>query len=70
MFNRPYGFKIYKIVYDPTGLMKNVSEESMDLSYKLTIEEVEIWRTKFFAYVHEVYRESNEKRNILCPALY
>lgn len=45
-----------KIVHDTTGLMKDVLEKSMVLAYLPTIQEVEIWRTKFFAYVHEAYR--------------
>lgn len=45
-----------KIVYDTTGLMKDVLQKSMSLSYKPTVGEVELWRTKFFAYVHEAYR--------------
>ncbi|KKI91323.1 hypothetical protein WQ54_15375 [Bacillus sp. SA1-12] len=45
-----------KIVLDTTGLIKEVLKKSMALSYIPTVEEVEIWRTKFFAYVHEAYR--------------
>lgn len=50
-----------RIVYDITGFMKNILEKSTSLSYQLTIEEVDIWRTKFFAYVHEVYRRMMRK---------
>ncbi len=45
-----------KIVHDPTRLMEKICERSRALSYVPTIEELEIWRTKFFAYVHEAYR--------------
>lgn len=45
-----------KIVHDSTGLIKEILNESMALSYIPTVEEVEIWRTKFFAHIHEAYR--------------
>lgn len=45
-----------KIVYDPEGHINSIRQQSLQLSYSPTIEEVEIWRTKFFAYVHEFYR--------------
>lgn len=45
-----------KIVLDRTGIMKKTLQQSNALSYVPTIEEVETWRTKFFAYVHETYR--------------
>ncbi|MQR97074.1 aminoglycoside 6-adenylyltransferase [Fictibacillus phosphorivorans] len=45
-----------KIVYDPEGHVKSIRQQSLQLSYTPTIEEVELWRTKFFAYVHEFYR--------------
>ncbi len=45
-----------KIVYDPEGHVNSIRQQSLQLSYSPTIEEVEIWRTKFFAYVHEFYR--------------
>ena len=45
-----------KIVLDRTGIMKKTLQQSNALLYVPTIEEVETWRTKFFAYVHETYR--------------
>jgi hypothetical protein len=45
-----------KIVHDTTGLIKDVLTKSVDLSYRPSVEEVEHWRTKFFAYIHETYR--------------
>jgi predicted nucleotidyltransferase len=45
-----------KIVYDPYGIVKEIYEKSQALDYRLTIEEFEIWRGKFFAHMHEVYR--------------
>ncbi|MGD6834432.1 aminoglycoside 6-adenylyltransferase [Sutcliffiella halmapala] len=50
-----------KIVHDTTGLMSNVLAKSMSLSYIPTTQEVELWRTKFFAYVHEAYRRVMRK---------
>lgn len=45
-----------KIVYAPEGHVNFIRQQSLQLSYSPTIEEVEIWRSKFFAYVHEFYR--------------
>lgn len=50
-----------KIVHDTNGLVNDVLERSMSLSYKPNVEEIEIWRTKFFAYVHEAYRRTMRK---------
>lgn len=50
-----------KIVHDTDDLMKDILEESMKLSYKPTVQEVEIWRNKFFATVHEAYRRMMRK---------
>lgn len=49
------------IVYDKTGFMEDVLDQSKKLSYSPTVQEVEIWRTKFFAYVHEAYRRVHRK---------
>ncbi|ANX12584.1 hypothetical protein ABE41_011230 [Fictibacillus arsenicus] len=45
-----------KIIYDPHKIVEKVLHESKTLSYQLTEEEFEIWRGKFFAHMHEVYR--------------
>jgi hypothetical protein len=45
-----------KIVYDPYGIVKDIHKKSQAFNYRLTIEEFEIWRGKFFAHMHEVYR--------------
>ncbi|WP_210608063.1 aminoglycoside 6-adenylyltransferase [Priestia flexa] len=50
-----------KIVRDTNSLLKNVLEKSAILSYSPSVQEVEIWRTKFFAYVHEIYRRVMRK---------
>lgn len=44
-----------KIIHDPLGFMKDILHASMGLTYFPTADEVDIWRTKFFAYVHETY---------------
>jgi hypothetical protein len=51
----------FSIVYDKTGFMEDVLEKSNNISYRPTVQEFEIWRTKFFAYVHEAYRRVNRK---------
>ncbi|MBU7592776.1 hypothetical protein [Metabacillus halosaccharovorans] len=45
-----------KIVKDSSGLINDILKKSLALSYIPTVEEIEIWRTKFFAYIHEAYR--------------
>ncbi|WP_409292892.1 hypothetical protein [Peribacillus sp. SCS-37] len=45
-----------KIVRDTESFLKGVLEKSSKLSYSPNVQEVEIWRTKYFAYVHEAYR--------------
>jgi hypothetical protein len=45
-----------KIVYDPHNIVKNVFNRSEQLDYHVNEEEFEIWRSKFFAHLHEVYR--------------
>ncbi|MBN8202996.1 aminoglycoside 6-adenylyltransferase [Bacillus sp. NTK034] len=45
-----------KIVHDTDRLMLTLSEKSKVLTYQPTLEEVESWRNKFFAYIHEIYR--------------
>ncbi|MET3697441.1 aminoglycoside 6-adenylyltransferase [Bacillus oleivorans] len=53
--------KNIKIVHDTTGLIEDVLEKSMGLSYKPSVQDIEIWRSKFFAYVHEAYRRVMRK---------
>lgn len=50
-----------KIVHDPTGLIHGVLTKSVTLTYSPTILEIEHWRTKFFAYLHEAYRRVMRK---------
>ncbi|MER2111670.1 MAG: aminoglycoside 6-adenylyltransferase [Solibacillus isronensis] len=50
-----------KIVHDPTGLIHDVLTKSANLTYRPSIQEIEHWRTKFFAYLHEAYRRMMRK---------
>src|SRR5690606_37463294 len=45
-----------KILFDPEGILAVIKEEAENSSYELTASEVEFWRTKMLAYVHETYR--------------
>jgi hypothetical protein len=53
--------KNIKIVRDTDGMLEDILNKSMRLSYEPTIEEIELWRTKFFAYFHEAYRRVMRK---------
>lgn len=50
-----------KIVRDTDGMLADILDKSMALSYEPTIEEIEFWRTKFFAHFHEAYRRVMRK---------
>lgn len=43
-------------VYDPAGLLEPVFDESNRLEYSPSAQEVDEWRGKIFAYIHETYR--------------
>ncbi|WP_308471537.1 hypothetical protein [Brevibacillus laterosporus] len=45
-----------RIIHDTDGMMTNILEQSMQILYTPTTEDIEISRSKFFAYVHEIYR--------------
>jgi predicted nucleotidyltransferase len=45
-----------KALYDPKCMLEEVFEMSSSLVYKPTADEVEMWRGKIFAYIHETYR--------------
>ena len=47
------GLKLY---FDKTGVMTKKFEESAKIVYKPTIREVEHWRGKILAFIHETYR--------------
>lgn len=46
------------IVHDPYGVVGRVWEESRRLTYRPSAPDVERWRGKLFAYMHEVYRRT------------
>ena len=45
-----------EIVFDESELLEDILAKSMTLTYELQAEVVEMWRTKFFSYLHEAYR--------------
>lgn len=45
-----------KVLYDPNNIISNVIKESSNLVYKPSSEEVEFWRGKLLAFIHETYR--------------
>ena len=45
-----------EVFFDASEMLEDIIDKSMTLSYELTPEIIEIWRSKFFAYLHEVYR--------------
>ncbi|XXM71276.1 nucleotidyltransferase domain-containing protein [Lysinibacillus sphaericus] len=57
-----------QIEYDPYGIISAVREESKELYYEPALMELELWRSKFFAHLHEVYRRV--KRGELYYALH
>lgn len=49
-------YKKIMIVDDPYGIMTYVAEESKNLEYTLTFEDLDSWRTKFFSNYYELHR--------------
>ncbi|WP_430787326.1 hypothetical protein VBD025_16155 [Virgibacillus flavescens] len=47
-----------KIKKDTTGMIAEILGKSKTLTYETTLAEFELWRTKFFAYLHEAYRRT------------
>ncbi len=45
-----------EILYDPEGIMKPVLAASANKIYKVSVEEVELWKGKVLAFAHETYR--------------
>jgi len=45
-----------KIIFDETGKLHDLMEQSKKIVYQVSKEEVERWRGKAFSYIHEVYR--------------
>lgn len=48
--------KGYKVLYDPNNMITGTINESSNEVYTPSKEEVEFWRNKLFASVHETYR--------------
>jgi predicted nucleotidyltransferase len=49
-------FKGIKILHDPHGIVARLLNESKQITYQVTPDEVNKWRGKVFSYIHEVYR--------------
>ncbi|MBB4826974.1 putative nucleotidyltransferase [Sporosarcina luteola] len=48
--------KGYKVLYDPNNIISMVIKESSFEVYKPSSDEVEFWRGKILAFIHETYR--------------
>ncbi|MGM0854785.1 MAG: nucleotidyltransferase domain-containing protein [Bacillota bacterium] len=47
------------IIFDPHRIVQETVNASQALNYHVTLEEFKLWRSKFFAHTHEVYRRTN-----------
>lgn len=45
-----------EVFYDSTEMLEDIVAKSRQLTFEPSIEDVELWRTKFFASLHELYR--------------
>jgi hypothetical protein len=45
-----------KVLYDPSDRIRKVIQDSSNLIYQTSPEEVEFWREKILAFIHETYR--------------
>ncbi|AOV06745.1 aminoglycoside 6-adenylyltransferase [Sporosarcina ureilytica] len=45
-----------EVFYDSSGMLVDIIAKSRQLTYKPSVKEIDLWRTKFFAYLHEWYR--------------
>ncbi|MGP4040967.1 aminoglycoside 6-adenylyltransferase [Gracilibacillus sp. D59] len=52
-----------KALYDPQGMVTKVLEQSAAIKYSPTMDEVEFWRGKVFAFYHETYRAVMRREN-------
>ncbi|MCJ0930534.1 hypothetical protein MST22_05145 [Virgibacillus halodenitrificans] len=50
-----------KIIKDTDKMMAKILDNSMLLTYELSLDGLELWRTKFFAHFHEAYRRVMRK---------
>jgi hypothetical protein len=48
--------KNIKIIKDKDEMIAGILKKAMALTYEPSFDEFELWRTKFFAYLHEAYR--------------
>ncbi|SEQ94551.1 hypothetical protein SAMN05216232_3755 [Virgibacillus subterraneus] len=48
--------KNIKIIKDKDDMIAGILKRSMTLTYEPSFDEFELWRTKFFAHLHEAYR--------------
>ncbi|MFC3417938.1 nucleotidyltransferase domain-containing protein [Salinicoccus hispanicus] len=44
------------VLHDPKGIISNTIKESSNISYILSTQEVEVWKSKILAFAHETYR--------------
>lgn len=45
-----------EVLFDTSEMLEDVVEKSRKLTFDPSCEDVELWRTKFFSYLHESYR--------------
>ncbi len=45
-----------EVFYDSTGILEDVVARSHQLTFEPSVEDIELWRTKFLASLHELYR--------------
>lgn len=50
--------KNIKIRKDNNEMLAEILNNSMELSYELSVDEFELWRSKFFAHLHEAYKRA------------
>lgn len=45
-----------EIFYDSSEMLEDIVEKSRKLVFEQSCEDIELWRTKFFSFLHETYR--------------
>lgn len=56
-----FQYKNIEISYDPYGIVTYISDHSESSEYRMTFEELDNWRTKFFANYYELHRSLNRR---------
>lgn len=51
-----FSLRNIEVFYDSSEMLADIVAKSRKLTFELTIEDVNEWRTKFFSYLHELYR--------------